>query len=393
MNNKLYTIIVPTRDRVTTLNATIQSCLAQDFDNLQIIVSDNCSVDETEDLVRSFSDSRLKYIKTPKRLSMADSFEYALKHSRPSIALTIGDDDGLSYGCIKRVDEIIRETGTKILTTEKAQYDWPGMSKNRSNQIQFSLNKGYERRKVDEYYLEVLNGWRSYYEIPLIYHCFFDTEYLNLFRKKNGRVFNSQQIDIFSAMQFAAFEIDYVHSFEPLIINGASPKSNGAQHFGHVVDQSEVKKWESENNIPLLKPFKFCKSIRYLILESYLQALEQTPCLSRFKPNIKQILKNSLVELWLSNSYKQSDAITEVAEYYLGTFNYSKLGIIKDAMMLKAKRSLKRLLKLRSAVVIDCRVEGVFDIYGAMDLMHRHLNGKAKNKTTLLSQLKYAIKR
>ena len=64
VNEPRITVIIPTRERCETLGASIRACVEQDYDNLEIIVSDNASQDDTESVVHSFRDSRLRYIKT-----------------------------------------------------------------------------------------------------------------------------------------------------------------------------------------------------------------------------------------------------------------------------------------------------------------------------------------
>ena len=59
MNKNIkFSIVVPTCERASTLRFTLKTIIEQDYDNLQIIVSDNFSNDETKEVVQSFSDSR-----------------------------------------------------------------------------------------------------------------------------------------------------------------------------------------------------------------------------------------------------------------------------------------------------------------------------------------------
>ena len=43
-----FTVIVPTRERADTLHYCLQTIVRQKYDNLQILVSDNFSQDDTE---------------------------------------------------------------------------------------------------------------------------------------------------------------------------------------------------------------------------------------------------------------------------------------------------------------------------------------------------------
>lgn len=123
-NNK-YTVIIPTRERAETLRYTLRTVVEQDYANLTIIVSDNFSQDNTQDVVSSFSDPRIHYLNTGKRTSMSENFEFGLNHVSKGFVLFLGDDDGLLPGAIRRVNTIVEKTGMRAVTSGIAQYVWP----------------------------------------------------------------------------------------------------------------------------------------------------------------------------------------------------------------------------------------------------------------------------
>lgn len=77
MNNTiLLSICIPTYNRAEYLNQTIQSIVNSDgfSDEVEIIISDNCSTDNTEKTVKLWIDKykNIKYFKQPKPTSIAD---------------------------------------------------------------------------------------------------------------------------------------------------------------------------------------------------------------------------------------------------------------------------------------------------------------------------------
>lgn len=88
-------VIVPTRNRARTLRHTLRTCLSQTFDDFEVIVSDNFSDDETQELLASIDDPRLRPVRTKSYISMARNFQNGLAHARGEAILFIGDDDGL----------------------------------------------------------------------------------------------------------------------------------------------------------------------------------------------------------------------------------------------------------------------------------------------------------
>ncbi len=54
----LFSIVIPTRDRPNLLKDAIQSALEQEFDDYEIIVSDNSTNSETQKLVSEFESKK-----------------------------------------------------------------------------------------------------------------------------------------------------------------------------------------------------------------------------------------------------------------------------------------------------------------------------------------------
>ncbi len=67
MNQPLISVIIPTYNEASTLPIAIQSIIDQTYSNLEIIVVDDGSTDNTEKIVKEFElrDKRVKYLKCP----------------------------------------------------------------------------------------------------------------------------------------------------------------------------------------------------------------------------------------------------------------------------------------------------------------------------------------
>ena len=50
------------QNRADTLQWAVRSCLAQDYENMTLLVSNNCSADNTEEMLASFNDLKLHAI-------------------------------------------------------------------------------------------------------------------------------------------------------------------------------------------------------------------------------------------------------------------------------------------------------------------------------------------
>ena len=94
----LVTILIPTYKRPTMLVEALESALKQDYANLEIIVCDDASTDETEEVVsRYLSDPRLRYFRASQNGGMVRTWKWGLeKLASGEWFLILSDDDYLT---------------------------------------------------------------------------------------------------------------------------------------------------------------------------------------------------------------------------------------------------------------------------------------------------------
>src|SRR5438128_8472362 len=90
-----FSLVIPTRDRASTLPFTLRTCLALEFDDFEIVVADNGSSDQTREIVENAGDRRIRYFRSPEPLAMSDSWDFALSHASGEYVLLLGADDEL----------------------------------------------------------------------------------------------------------------------------------------------------------------------------------------------------------------------------------------------------------------------------------------------------------
>jgi len=94
-NNKtaLVSIIMPTYKQAEYIKAAIDSVLAQSYPKFELIVIDNYSTDATADIVHSYHDPRIKYLKFDNKGVIAAARNYGVKHANGSILAFLDSDD------------------------------------------------------------------------------------------------------------------------------------------------------------------------------------------------------------------------------------------------------------------------------------------------------------
>lgn len=110
-----FSIVIPTRDRLDCLEIIIKSLLQQNFEDFEVIISDNGVADSAYDLVTGFKDERLKYYKPNISLGLCDNFEFASTHITGEWALFFGDKNILYSNALEKLYNALKGSGTDIL--------------------------------------------------------------------------------------------------------------------------------------------------------------------------------------------------------------------------------------------------------------------------------------
>lgn len=96
----LVTVAIPTRNRANYLREAIRSALSQTYTALEVIVSDNASADNTQEVVNGFSDPRIRYFRHETGLEMVSNWNYCLEQATGEFFLLLSDDDALESDAI-----------------------------------------------------------------------------------------------------------------------------------------------------------------------------------------------------------------------------------------------------------------------------------------------------
>lgn len=153
---------LPTFNSRGSIRKTIDSILSQSYPNLEIIISDNCSTDDTHEICCQLSKNceAIKYFRQPKNIGLMPNFEFVLKHASGDFFMWISDDDTLEPGIlIQYVDFLITHSEYSLVSGQILY--WFGerplfFEKN------FNMAENSRTLRAIQYYLKVVHGAMFY---------------------------------------------------------------------------------------------------------------------------------------------------------------------------------------------------------------------------------------
>ncbi len=97
-----FTVAVPTYNRCQLLRVCMTRILEQTFEDFELLVSDNASPDDTEKVVRSFDDPRVRYHRRDENEGPWPNFRDAAALARGRFVILHQDDDQLHRRFLER---------------------------------------------------------------------------------------------------------------------------------------------------------------------------------------------------------------------------------------------------------------------------------------------------
>ena len=125
----LVTIGIPTYNRGDGyLKEALNSALAQTYSNIEVVVADNGSTDNTGSVVQSYGDSRIRYFRHNPPLTPNNNFNFCLSQASGVYFQLLHDDDLIDRDFIEscmraakyRADVGIIRTGARIIDAQGA---------------------------------------------------------------------------------------------------------------------------------------------------------------------------------------------------------------------------------------------------------------------------------
>lgn len=122
--NDLVSIIMPSYNTAVYITESIQSVLAQTYKDWELIIVDDCSTDNTDELVNQYlSDKRIRYIKNDTNSGAAVSRNRALREAKGKWIAFLDSDDLWEPDKLQKQIAFMKDNGYAFSYTDYIEID------------------------------------------------------------------------------------------------------------------------------------------------------------------------------------------------------------------------------------------------------------------------------
>jgi glycosyltransferase involved in cell wall biosynthesis len=111
----LVSVVIPTYNRCGYLKECLLSVISQSYKDLEIIVIDNCSTDNTVEIVRSINDPRIKLVVNDENIGPVKNYDNAIKLATGSWIHLFGDDDIMFADAIEKKVKMVENSSNMLI--------------------------------------------------------------------------------------------------------------------------------------------------------------------------------------------------------------------------------------------------------------------------------------
>ena len=118
-------VLIPTYNYAHYLDETIQSVLDQSFQDFELVIVDNHSTDNTEELVKKYlADTRISYYKNPKNLGLVGNWNQCLLYAKGDYIKYLCADDKLHPEMLAKYVSVMEQyPNVSLITCDKQLFD------------------------------------------------------------------------------------------------------------------------------------------------------------------------------------------------------------------------------------------------------------------------------
>ena len=115
IKDALVSVVIPTYNRAGIIKHCLDTVVKQTYDNLEIIVVDDCSSDNTQEVVMSYNDDRIIYVRLDKNRRACYARNYGANISHGEYIAFQDSDDTWSLDKIEKQVKVLEESNADVV--------------------------------------------------------------------------------------------------------------------------------------------------------------------------------------------------------------------------------------------------------------------------------------
>lgn len=222
----LISIAIPVYNTSKYLNKCINSAVAQDYPNLEIVILNNGSTDDSWDIIQTFAqkDNRIRSYNIKHVSTVKESKDNCYKRTKGEWVITLDSDDAISPTYVSDLWESHKQSGADMVIAQRVSVDEEGNVYDYLPTDDFDFSVTY---KGDEAMRRTINRWEMSVNGALIHK---NVLYNIMMCNPNCKIYTDEydsRILLKSAKLVAFCKTKYYYTFNP---NSVGRKNNWNRH-------------------------------------------------------------------------------------------------------------------------------------------------------------------
>lgn len=149
---------IPTFNGEKKIIRALNSVFRQNYPDIEIVISDNCSRDNTGGVIREMllQHPEIRYFRQTRNIGVVPNFDFTLSKATGRYFIWLADDDELEPGCLQKYVTFMEENPEYVLVSGQILY-WKGKTLD-SIEKKFSFNSGHPAIRTLQYYNRSIYG-------------------------------------------------------------------------------------------------------------------------------------------------------------------------------------------------------------------------------------------
>ena len=241
-----FSIVIPTLNRCGILGNAIRTALNQSYDDYEILISNNGSTDDTENVVQGFDDPRIRYVKRHTTVCMNDHWDWILEQVKGDWIIFLSDDDALLSYCLQYLDKAVAAyPEIELFSYRFIHYFYGGRLDGLEKVLVVPENLNNSIKVLDSR-KELVERFKAIkFRNPAFPTACVSRAFLNRIREKYGKNFFMWTPDISSGFVHLANSREFCRINLPLAISG-----KGVHSYGSGARQNPNRMFEYLSQLP-----------------------------------------------------------------------------------------------------------------------------------------------